>query len=153
MEVLVSMAIFIAAATFTIGATSDVLSALDRSGREQLAIDLARSKLAELEAGLIALEDLRDGTVESVGSIEQFGDDDEGRRWLVDVETVRSDVPGLTVVEITVSEEPDDAFAFGDGAEARLVRFTLRQLVRLREQRVEEYVPDEMMRGLPEAPP
>ena len=49
LEVLLSLALFVGAAAFALGATRGVIGSLDRARREALAVDLARAKLAELD--------------------------------------------------------------------------------------------------------
>ncbi|UCD76492.1 MAG: hypothetical protein JSV91_06120 [Phycisphaerales bacterium] len=153
LEILVSIAIFVGAATFALRAVTSVINALDRSRREAYAVDLARSKLAELEADLITLADLRGEGREAVGSLAEAGFDESSlyeigaRQWVFDVTTTRSEFTGLSLIELTVTEEPVDEFA---GAE-NPVSFTLRQLIRLREEAEEEYEMDDMLRGLPGA--
>lgn len=144
LEVMLSMAIFVAAAAFILSATRNVFSGLERSVREQQAVDLARSKMAELDAGLINIMDLRDNTIRSIGSIDTLGDED-GRAadrpsWITEVATQRTEHANLTLVELTVRENRD-------GADA--ARHTLRQLIRLREQDAEEYEADDLLEGLP----
>src|SRR5262245_36044128 len=58
-EVMLSVALFAGAAAFTLAATRSVSITLERSQKQQQAVDLARTRLAELEAGLITLGDLR----------------------------------------------------------------------------------------------
>ena len=145
-EVLLSIALFVGAAAFAFSATRNVFSGLDRTYREQQAADLARSKLAELEAGLIGLGDLRGEPIRSVGSIESYVDDEwrdgaAAPRWIVEADTQRTEHTGLTLVEITVSETTDSDQA---------VAYTLRTLMRLRDTRDEEYEEDDLLDDLPE---
>jgi len=146
-EVMLAMAIFVAAAAFVLSATRNVLSGLERSARQQQAVDLARSKMAELDAGLISIMDLRNAEIRSVGSIESLdGDPAEANRpdqmvWIADVSTRRSEHRQLTLVELTVREDRDRDDA---------VSHTLRQLVRLREQDAQAYEDDALLEGLPE---
>jgi len=147
-EVLLSLALFIGAASFAIGVTRNTLRAIDRSHREMQAIDLARAKMAELEAGLVSVTELREGerALEQIGSMDWRSMDgayDEGG-WELDVSTERTEFTGLTLVELTVTE-------VGEGRgedDAGLVSATLRQLVKLREETEEEYETDELLRGL-----
>jgi hypothetical protein len=146
LEVMLSMAIFVAAAAFVLSATRNVFNGLERSNREQQAVDLARSKMAELDAGLISIMDLRGSDIRRVGSIDRYGDDDGAAasrlRWIVDVSTQRTAYRNLTLVELTVREDRDGADVASN---------TLRQIVRLREQDVEEYEPDDLLEGLSSA--
>jgi hypothetical protein len=154
-EVMLSVALFVGAAAFCLGATRSVFGALDRAKRQQEAVDLARSKLAELEAGLITLGDLRDEWSGAVGSFESDEElDAPGRRprWSFDVKTSRTEFRGLTLVELTVAEPPE---LEGDrlSAETTNPSVTLRQLVALRAEDVEAYEVDELLEGLPEVEP
>ena len=60
LEVLVSLALFVGAASFVLTALHTSLSGLARAEEESFAVDLARSRLAELELGLVSMADLRD---------------------------------------------------------------------------------------------
>lgn len=154
LEILVSIAIFITAATFSLRAVSSVITGLDRSRREAYAVDLVRSKMAELEAGLITISDLQGESDEAVGSMREAGFESEetsayadlaDMQWVFEVTTTRSEFPGLSLVELTVTEEP----LVETGDDSRLISFTLRQLMPLREEDEEDYEMDEMLEGLP----
>ncbi|MEE2908347.1 MAG: hypothetical protein VX527_11030 [Planctomycetota bacterium] len=138
LEVLVSIAIFVAAAGFCVRATSDVVSAMDRTERRLVAADIARSAMSQLQAGALSLADLREGSV--------FGEDsDDDRlvtpgRWRVEVQTRPSLRPSLTVVTLTVEE---------DTKSSSPARFVLRELVTLRESDAGTWEEDELMRDLP----
>jgi hypothetical protein len=146
LEVMLSMAIFIAAAAFILAATGNVFRGLDHSMRQQQAMDLARSKMAELDAGLISIMDLRGQTIRAVGSIDELaGRDDDyinGPRWIAEITTQRTGHRDVTLIELTVREDRDADVA---------ISFTLRQLVRLREQDPEAYEEDDLLEGLPDA--
>ena len=143
LELLLAVALFAGAGTLCLAASKSVFRALDRSRRESEALDLVRSKMAELEAGLINTGDLREEWSGAVGSFEPE-DLDEQPRWSFDVQTSRTPFAGLSLVELTVfelAERPD------------AVSMTLRQLVALRETDVEAYEPDELLEGLPGVEP
>lgn len=130
LEALLAIALFVGAAAFTLAATRSALQAVDRHRRSLEAVDLARSKMAELEAGLIALEDLRGGDDDGVGSTSRSGpprDAGETPRWRTSVKTQRSEFTGLTLVQLTVAETDDHPLDEGRAP----VSFTLRQLVPL----------------------
>lgn len=137
------MAIFVASAAFILSATRNVFSGLERSMREQQAVDLARSKIAELDAGLIGIMDLRDGTIRGIGSVDPFDEDRNGAvnrpSWITEVSTHRSPHANLTLVELTVREDRDGSAA---------ARHTLRQLIRLREEDMQEYEADDLLEGI-----
>ena len=153
LEVLLSIALFAGAAAFALGAASSVFDALDRSKRQQQAIDIARSKMAELEAGLITIRDLRSEWSGEIGSYEPDVDFDSfrrGLRWEIDVETFPTEYAGLNLVELTVTELSDDT---GDESAFIPMSFTLRQLMPPRETEAEAYREDELLEGLPEIEP
>lgn len=144
LEVLLSVALFVGAAAFCLGATRSMMTALDRADRRHRALDIARSKLAELEAGLIALQDLRGQWDGGVGSHQAEVDfeqaDVQQTAWTLDVETSLTEFRGLTLVALTVAQAgtADDA-----------VSVTLRRLMTLRDTGVEEYEADDLLEGLP----
>jgi len=146
LEVLLAIGLFAGAATFCLGVTKSLFSAFDRTDRRRMAIDLARSKLAELEAGLITVQDLRG---EWSGGVGSRADDDEretaafGPIWEIDVNTTQTEYRGLSLIELTITAVPPDGVP-----ESHVVSFTLRQLVALREQDPEAYEMDEMLEGL-----
>ncbi len=153
LEVLVAIAIFAATAGVVLGMISDALAALSRSQERAAAVDVARSALARLEAGLLTITDLRAGRVTSrldespdadsgaeadVGTDRGDRNDDAVRAGLaVDVSTRRADWSGLSLIELRVRRidaDPDSA-----------PLCTLRQLVRLREAS-EESTPSDPLR-------
>lgn len=146
LEVLLAIGLFAGAATFCLGVTKSLFSAFDRTDRRRMAIDLARSKLAELEAGLISVQDLRGEWSGGVGSRQDDVELDGvalGPHWEIDAVTTRTEYPGLSLIELTITEVPPDG-----GVEGHVVSFTLRQLIALREQDPEMYEADEMLEGL-----
>ena len=152
-EIMLSVALFVGAGAFCLSVTRSLFGALDRVKREQQALDLARSKLAELEAGLIAVTDLRGTWSGAVGSHEpapELGSANRGRTWAIEAQTTRSEHPGLSLVELTVTEETT---GLGGTGTAGALSVTMRQLVALRELEPEAYEPDELLEGLPEPQP
>jgi hypothetical protein len=153
---MLSIALFAGAGAFALGATRGVFARLDRIQREHMALDLARSKLAALEAGLTNLAELREGEIGGIGSIEDLGLDEDASIdanapiWIIDIVTERSEFRGLTLVELTVREEP---LGFATTDDDDLVSATIRQLVRLRGEDAEEYEMDELLQDLPGAGP
>ena len=130
-EVMLALALFVGAASFTLAAARSVFSSLDQMRRRQEAIDLARSKLAELQTGLITISDLRGQHVDSVSSSKGADVDRPSQSagaggWILEAKTTRTVFTGLSLVELTVREDvaPDVPQA---------VSFTLRQLMPLRE--------------------
>jgi hypothetical protein len=152
-EVMLAVALFVGAGAFCLSVTRSLFGALDRVQREQLALDLARSKLAEVEAGLISVTDLRGTWSGAVGSHEPAAELDSARAartWAIDATTTRSEHPGLSLLELTVTEETEDLGAAGV---VNPISVTIRQLVALRELEPEAYEQDELLEGLPEAEP
>lgn len=153
-EVLLSIAIFAGAALFVLSASRNAVDQQYKSMRQQQAVDLASSMLAELETGRLSLFELRDGLPRSLGSNDTFREqiderfESDGRRWGVEVNTERSEIPGLTLVILTVFDTTSmDALA--QDSEQATVKCTLRQLMALREEDAEDYRPDEMLEDLP----
>lgn len=147
-EVMLSVALFVGAAAFTLASVRSVMRTLERSRLRQDAVDLARSRLAELEAGLTTLGGLR-GETDGGGETDASDVDasDAPPRWRLEVSTARSEFGNLTLVELTVIENlPPEAEAAGENP----MRYTLRQLVALREDAGEAFKEDELMQGLPQ---
>ncbi len=147
-ELLVALAIFAGAAALTLSVVGNSVAALGRLHDRQLAMDAARSKMAELEAGLININDLLDAPLESIGSIDLYdfnaGPPVSGLgSWRVEASTEVAPWRGLTLVEIRIYTS----------SEATAPAATLRRLVRLRDALVEEYREDEMLEGLPAPSP
>jgi len=146
LEVMLAIGLFVGAAAFCLGVTRNLFAALDRADRRKLAIDLARSRLAELEAGLVNVQDLRGEWSGGVGSRPDDAEliaTESGPRWEIDAVTTRTEYPGLSLIELTITAVPPDGVL-----ESHVVSFTLRQLVALREQDPEAYEMDEMLEGL-----
>ncbi|MCI0630807.1 MAG: hypothetical protein L0Y44_09165 [Phycisphaerales bacterium] len=125
-EVMLSVALFGGAAAFTLAAVRSVFANLDQLQRRQEAADLARSSLAELEAGLISLAELRDHSADG---------------WTFDLKTSRSEFGDLVLVELTVKEAQQSENHDPDNA----MSCTLRQLMSLREGREAKYEKDELV--------
>lgn len=149
-EVMLALALFVGAAAFTLAAVQSVTHTLDRTRREQEAVDLARSKMAELEAGLTTAAGLRGESDNVAAGDASASDVDEAvapSRWRVDVAVNRSEFTNLSLVELTVIENiSPEAEAAGENP----MRYTLRQLVALREDAGKAFEDDAIMRGLPE---
>ena len=134
LEVLLSIALFAGASAFALGAVRSVFDALDRAKRQQEAVDIATSKMAELEAALITVRDLRSEWMGQIGTYEPYP----------------SEFTGLNLVQLTVTEVTD---AMYDDSNYAPMSFTLRQLMPPREANVEAYQEDELLEGLPEIEP
>ena len=146
LEVMLAVGLFAGSAAFCLAVTRSLFVSLQRADRRHFAVDLASSKLAELEAGLVNVQELRGEWSGAVGS--RLEDDDldavPGPVWEFDVTTSRSEYRGLSLIELTVREVPPDTAADRDDA----VSFTLRRLIALREQDPEAYETDELLEGL-----
>lgn len=143
LEVLLSIALFVGAGAFALHAMRTTFDNIDRARRDQFAVDLARSKMAELEAGLISIADMRSEIIREAGSRVLVEDDIQtattgaiSRGWSCEVQTQRTEYRDLTLIVLTVRED-------------RAAEFTLRQLVKLREFDPEEYEADDLLQGLP----
>lgn len=146
-EVLVSMALFVGAASFVLGALRDAQASLVRAERQSFAADLARTRMAEIELGLVSLADLRaEGAgPDLIGSLELERGELDG--WSIAVETERTEYTGLSLVVLSVYPVDENGRVSDDASP--LVE--LRQLMALGDEDVEEFEQDEMLRDLPEA--
>lgn len=122
LETMIAVAVFTAAAALLLRTSTQAIADLDLAEQRSMAIDLARSAIARLEAGAVNLADLRAGRV----TPEDEGSALEESLFRVQVATRRSAFPGLTVVEVSVHGR--DAAA--DAAPLAI----LRQLVELRRE-------------------
>lgn len=146
-EVMLSMTLFIGAAAFAMSASRSMLGDLHGMLLRQQAVDVARSKFAELQAGLISVQDLQGEQVRGLGSFEAFNEEPGAHPlWVIDVSTTRASFPGFSIVSLTVSQETATATVTpnADG-----VRITLRQVMQLREVNDErEYEADDLLEDL-----
>jgi hypothetical protein len=136
-EAMLALALFAGAAAFTLGAVRSVFDSFGVMRRRQEAVDLARTKIAELEAGIISLTDLRSGMVERDRG-------ESGLGWTFELKTHRTAFTGLTLIELTVLEDQGMGV---HSVSSNAVSFTLRQLVALREDQAPEYEQDELAGG------
>jgi type II secretory pathway pseudopilin PulG len=98
LELLLSIAIFAAAATFTLSALGSALDGVRRAELRARAADLAESRLAELEAGLVAIGDLG---AEASATPGNPADSDE---LAVAMTVVTGEASGLARVKATVTD-------------------------------------------------
>lgn len=135
-EVVLAVALFGGAAAFTLAAARSALDSMQRVRLQQAAVDLAKTRLAQLEAGLIALADLRDGiTAES--------DSSDAVEWTFDLKTGRTEFTNLTLIELTVRQ------TLPEGDDRTPISCTLKQLMALRPDEAVEYERDELSEGTP----
>jgi hypothetical protein len=115
-----------------------ILSAMGQAARnvevtrlELEGLDLARSAIAKMEAGLKSAEELRGpapvwSQYEAEPGAAAFEDElPEPSGWELEIQTEPSQFPGLTLVEVTAVRRDEATGESGFGT-------TLRQLVRLR---------------------
>ena len=96
-----------------------------------------------------ALNDLRSSDPTEIGTFTEL-DVDEPLRWMLDVDTERTEWGSLVLVEVTVSEPEIDTWAVDDVAPvAEPITVTLRQLMRIREEDVDDFEADTLLDGLP----
>jgi hypothetical protein len=147
LEVLLALTLFVGGALAVLRATSQARRSVVEAGTLQRAVDLATTRMAELEAGLISDADLREGGGMPRPEFGAFEAAPATNRLRIEVATRRSPYAGLTLVELDVLD-PDQIAVDGG---ARVV-FSLRKLVQLRDQPVDEYELDDMLEGLPDRP-
>jgi len=131
LEVVLSISLFAGAAAFTLASVRSVFQTLERARLLQEAIDLARSKMSELEAGLITISDLPGSEFQQIGSFDRRKAETEVEfAWQFEVQSQRSEFTGLSLVELTVTQT---------GAVTQPMTYTLRQLVSLRDEDEAEF--------------
>lgn len=145
LEVLFAITLFVVAALAILQATGQAARSVDRAATLQRAVDMATTRMAELEVGLISVADLRSIDDFVRPEFGAFDDAPAENRLRIEASTERSPHDGLTLVELKVLDAEEPA---ADGG-ARIV-FTLRQLLRLREGPTEVYESDDMLEGLPD---
>ncbi len=106
LETLLSLAILIMVGLLALGVATDATTATEESDRRAAAVELAASRIAEIEAGLVDLD--------AVGDLQEIGFDDEPigvdaprRRFQVEVESSPSSFDGLVRVEVVVREDDE----------------------------------------------
>ena len=115
LETLVAMVLMVMVGLLALGVARDASKATERADRRAAAVELAASRIAEIEAGLVELD--------AVGDLEERDLDDldpsDAPRWrfVVEVETSTSAFDGLVRVEVVVREDDEDR-----GATAELAR-------------------------------
>ena len=145
LEVLFAITLFVVAALAILKATGQASRSVERAAVLQRAVDMATTRMAELEAGLISLADLRSIDDFVRPEFGAFNDAPAENRLRIEASTDRSAHGGLSLVELKVLDAEEVAV---DGG-ARIV-FTLRQLVRLREGAIDSYESDDLFEDLPD---
>ncbi len=133
LEVLIALSIFVGAAGVALAALSSIRLELRKQEDRRAAIDVAISRLVELEAGITTVERLNDAEYDSAeesfnatGDVE-FDEREVGpKRWRIEVMTEASRFEGLTLVTLRVY---DTQRALSEREERPTV--TLYQLIRL----------------------
>ena len=140
LEMMIALAIFVGTAFVVLGSIGQGISAVQRTRERARAVDLARSTMAKLEAGLGTATNLSgpvpawQASDEPADGADQFDENAVAgfadapappTLWEVEVSTIPGQFPGLTHVAVTVvkHDAPDS-----DGV---AISFTLHQLVRL----------------------
>lgn len=132
LEVLLAIAVFAFAGVVVLGAMQETVAAGARAARRALAMDMARSRMAELEAGVGDLPE----DASTWGGTDTAGTEDPRRGLRVEVTLERSEIAGLdlAIVEVWDDAAPRptlfaEATGLGNGGiPPRLA--VLRQLVR-----------------------
>ena len=142
LEMMIALAIFVGTAFVVLGSIRQGISAVQRTRERARAVDLARSTMAKLEAGLGTATNLS-GPVPAWQASDASADADGAAPfdenaaagfadapapptlWEVEVSTLPGQFPGLTHVAVTVVKH--DA----PGSNGVAISFTLHQLVRL----------------------
>lgn len=145
LEMLIAMALFVGAASMLSQMQTSIADSLERARLTMEATDLARKALAELEAGIITVPDLRTAHLRTEQSTSRqdrrIGTEDitQPSPWQVTVRTQRTEYAGLTLVELTMTHAEDAGretvardFAPETPANADDISITIRQLMRLR---------------------
>ncbi|MAB28543.1 MAG: hypothetical protein CMJ53_04575 [Planctomycetaceae bacterium] len=142
LEVMISMALFIGAALVVLRVMGDARTSLQRSAVLQRAVDLAMTRVGELELGLVSLADLRAMGRQERGEFEDFEAtaDPLGIR----VRTERTQWDGLVLLELDVLD-PERTDPTGDD----FVVHSVRTLVRLFEETFDDFEEDPMLDDLP----
>jgi type II secretory pathway component PulJ len=151
LEVMVALTILLMAAMTVGGIVTDSVNSMMRTRNRMQACDLARSTMAQIEAGIVdpsaingplprwdqsrvlstmdAASGLDDGAptedLGTVGVATMGADLESGGQWAVEVETEPTETRGLYLVSVTAWLERDSA------PDVRQSAYTLRQVVRL----------------------
>jgi Tfp pilus assembly protein PilV len=124
LEVLLALALLIAAGLTILGLVSQASASVERARDRALAIDLARSAMAEIEAG-IANPETMSGPVEDQASDDATSGAPGPGAWGLEVETEPSQFAGLSIVRVRAIRYASA------GSDVEDTSATLRQLVKL----------------------
>lgn len=108
LEMVIALAIVVAVGMALLSMLGDTQRSLSRSLLVSQASDLASSAIARLEAGFATIDEL-DGPVRtSEDGADPFSDAPAAQSdWVLEIETDRSGVSGLTLIEVTARYVPD----------------------------------------------
>lgn len=142
LEVMISMALFIGAALVILRVMGEARSSLQRSVVLQQAVDLAMTRLVELELGLVSLADLRAMGRQERGEFEDL--EASVGPLGIRVRTERTQWDGLVLLELDVLD-PERIDPYGDD----LVVHSVRTLVRIADASYDEFEEDPILDDLP----
>lgn len=137
LEMMVSLTIFVFMALAVLGAIGQGLSAAERTRDRTQAVDLARSTMAKLEAGLGTVQNLAGPVAAWEPPLDPEAPFDETAGfgfseiapmpspWEVEIDTLPSEFPGLTHVIVTAVKRPSPE------SDRVVASYTLQQLVHL----------------------
>lgn len=110
LETLLSLAILIMVGLFALSIARDSADATERAARRVAAVEVAANRIAEIEAGLVALDAIGDLVDGAAGDPDSEFDASVEPRWgfAVTVETSPAEIEGLARVEVTVRDENDE---------------------------------------------
>lgn len=116
LEIMVALAIFVGAGAVVLGSVININRSLAASRDRQVAIDIARSKMAELEAGITTAERLNDQFVSRlVEPLDTRGDVDSMAAFGEDGGEVSGDFPGFGVSRDEAARSAVRTFDADDG--------------------------------------
>lgn len=136
MEVVLALALVVVVGLVVLSAVSQSTGALRSAREKQVAVDLARSAMAKLEAGIETTTTLS-GPVKAWSediNLAEVSEDGDETGWELVVESEPSSFDGLTYVTVTARRSSVDGWAGASGGTSLGNGFTLRQLVRLAER-------------------
>ena len=108
LEALLALALLVGIGVFVLATTRQAVVATERADRRAAAVELAASRIAEIEAGLVSLDAV--GDLFEVPDEVGFEEVDRPRwRFAVAVETAPSPVEGLVRIEVVVRSDEEDA--------------------------------------------
>ena len=141
LETVVAMSIFVGIGTMVMSIMTGALRASGDGQLRSAAVDLAQTRMNQLAAGFINLEDLRGGTAMS----ERFQQDDQrtgGDLWRpmrIDIQTEVTEFHGLSLVVLRVYENEQSLL------DSLPPLFQLQELIALRDQGESSFDVDPMI--------